>query len=120
MATPKPGRPVRGSNTGRPIMALLDLLGRRWMLRILWELRSEAMGFRILQQRCDSMSPSVLSQRLTELQEAGIVAHDTNGEYTLTTEGVELLHALAPLQEWATGWAIRENAATGENADPHS
>ena len=29
---------VRGSRTGRRIMALLDLLGRRWTLRILWEL----------------------------------------------------------------------------------
>lgn len=92
-------------------MALLDLLGRRWMLRILWELRSEAIGFRILQERCDSMSPSVLSQRLTELQEAGIVTHDNNGEYTLTREGVALLKALAPLHEWATDWAIRENAS---------
>ena len=92
-------------------MALLDLLGRRWMLRILWELRSEALGFRTLQERCDSMSPSVLSQRLNELQEAGIVGHDNNGEYALTKEGVELLQALAPLQEWANGWAIRENAS---------
>jgi DNA-binding HxlR family transcriptional regulator len=100
-------------------MALLDLLGRRWTLRILWELRSETIGFRILQERCDSMSPSVLSQRLTELQEVGIVARDNNGEYTLTKEGVALLQALAPLQEWATGWAIRENVATGENADSH-
>src|SRR5712691_5470318 len=100
MAIPKPGRPVRGSHTGRPIMALLDLLGRRWMLRILWELRTEMLGFRILQERCDSMSPGVLSQRLTELQEAGIVGHDDNGDYTLTNEGKELLQALAPLQDW--------------------
>ena len=28
--TPKPGRPVRGSRSGVPVMALLDLLGRRW------------------------------------------------------------------------------------------
>ena len=32
---------VRGSRTGRPIMALLDLLGRRWTLRIIWELRED-------------------------------------------------------------------------------
>jgi DNA-binding HxlR family transcriptional regulator len=36
---PRPGTKVRGSSGGRPIMALLDLLGRRWALRILWELR---------------------------------------------------------------------------------
>ena len=33
--TPVPGRRVRGSSSGRPIMALLDLLGQRWMLRAL-------------------------------------------------------------------------------------
>lgn len=120
MTTPKPGRPVRGSTTGRPIMALLDLLGRRWMLRILWELRSEALGFRVLQERCDTMSPSVLSQRLTELQEAGIVTRNSNGEYFLTKEGLELLQALAPLQEWANSWAIRENAVIEKYPDLQS
>jgi len=38
--TPKPGTRVRGSRTGRPIMALIDLLGRRWALRVVWELRT--------------------------------------------------------------------------------
>ena len=46
-------RAVRGSRSGRPIMALLDLLGRRWTLRVLWELRADALGFRELQARCD-------------------------------------------------------------------
>src|SRR5579872_1655860 len=106
MAIPKPGRPVRGSNTGRPIMALLDLLGRRWTLRILWELRSEKLGFRSLQERCDAMSPSVLSQRLTELRDAGIVVHDDKGDYALTGDGQDLLQALMPLQDWASSWAL--------------
>src|ERR1051326_7102534 len=101
MTTPKPGKPVRGSQTGRPIMALLDLLGRRWTLRILWELRDQSAGFRALQDRCDAMSPSVLSQRLSELQEAGIVQQNEQADYTLTQEGAILLHPLAPLNHWA-------------------
>jgi DNA-binding HxlR family transcriptional regulator len=108
MPTPKPGKPVRGSQTGRPIMALLDLLGRRWTLRILWELREESLGFRALQDRCDAMSPSVLSQRLTELQEAGIVQPNEEADYTLTQEGTTLLQSLAPLNDWALRWAERE------------
>ena len=69
--TPLPGRPVRGSATGRPIMALLDLLGRRWALRVLWELRSGPVpGFRELQSRCGGVSSSVLTDRLTELRDA--------------------------------------------------
>ncbi len=108
MTTPKPGRPARGSRTGRPIMALLDLLGRRWALRIIWELHARSLGFRALQEACDGMSPSVLSQRLLELQEAGIVAQDEQGNYGLTAEGGELFQALAPLHEWAGRWAERE------------
>ena len=91
-------------------MALLDLLGRRWTLRILWELREETIGFRVLQDRCDSMSPSVLSQRLVELQEADIVRQSERGMYALTPEGLYLLQALAPLNEWALRWAERERS----------
>src|SRR5512140_1012948 len=90
---------VRGSRTGRPVMALLDLLGRRWALRILWELRHEAFTFRALQDRCGSLSPSVLNQRLAELREAGVVEVHESG-YRLTREGTALLAALAPLDAW--------------------
>jgi DNA-binding HxlR family transcriptional regulator len=92
-------------------MALLDLLGRRWALRVLWELRAEPLVFRAVQARCDAMSPSVLSLRLTELRAAGIVELQHGGGYRLTSEGVALLDALAPLQGWATRWARRTPAA---------
>lgn len=105
--TPRPGQPVRGSRTGRPIMALLDLLGRRWVLRILWELREEALGFRELQHRCDAMSSSVLMRRLGELGDAGIVAKDDAARYGLTDEGRRLLDILRGLGEWASRWAAR-------------
>ena len=119
METPKPGRPVRGSRTGRPIMALLDLLGRRWMLRIIWELREGRFGFRALQERCDAMSPSVLRQRLLELQEAGIVLQDDQGMYGLTQEGAELFKALAPLHHWAMRWAEREALRGDSSGEQH-
>ncbi|WP_339154555.1 hypothetical protein [Actinomadura luteofluorescens] len=65
---PKPGRPVRGSSGGRPLMAALDLFGRRWTLRIVWESQDAPLGFRTLQQRCDDMSSSVLRHRLLRHQ----------------------------------------------------
>lgn len=95
-------------------MALLDLLGRRWTLRLLWELREERLGFRALQNRCDVMSPSVLSQRLSELQEAGIIQQNEQAYYMLTQEGVLLLHSLAPLNDWALRWAERERVPPDE------
>ena len=89
-------------------MALLDLLGRRWALRVLCELRGEdAQTFRELQARCGNISSSVLSQRLRELREAGIVASEASGGIRLTAEGRSLLRALAPVDAWAKRWARR-------------
>lgn len=103
--TPKPGVPVRGSKSGRPIMALLDLLGRRWTLRVLWELREAPATFRVLRERCDAVSPTVLNERLRELREAGILELDEATGYRTTKSGAALLRALAPLQRWADEWA---------------
>jgi DNA-binding HxlR family transcriptional regulator len=103
---PKPGAAARGSSTGRPVMALLDLLGRRWALRVIWELKDAPLAFRVLQERCAGMSSSVLSQRLRELREAGIVTLADEG-YVLSDEGRELLALLGPLHGWAQRWAGR-------------
>jgi DNA-binding HxlR family transcriptional regulator len=87
------------------MLALLDLLGRRWALRILWELRVAPASFQALQQRCDSMSTSVLSQRLAELREAQLVEKEPNGEYTLTEHGSRLLARLDGIDQWTQEWA---------------
>jgi DNA-binding HxlR family transcriptional regulator len=91
-------------------MAALDLLGRRWTLRILWELRGEALTFRALQAACGGLSPSVLRQRLAELAAARLVVagarHDGAGGYALTPLARCLLPALTALDGWAKDWAI--------------
>ena len=85
-------------------MALLDLLGRRWALRVVWELREGPLIFRSLQARCAGMSSSVLNQRLRELRAAGVLESGPDG-YTLTADGEELLAHLGPLNDWAERWA---------------
>lgn len=115
-SAPAPGRPVRGSRTGRPIMAAFDLLGRRWMLRVLWELRGGGVTFRALQARCGEISPTVLNTRLGELRDAGLA--DSSGEgYVPTALGQGLLEALAPLDAWARRWASARPAGEGESAE---
>jgi DNA-binding HxlR family transcriptional regulator len=104
-STPRPGQPVRGSTTGRPLMAALDLFGRRWTLRILWELRGGPLGFRPLQQRCDGMSSSVLRQRLIELQEALLVENAAPDGYRLTALGDGACEELGGLHTWSERWA---------------
>ena len=87
-------------------MALLDLLGRRWTLRVLWELRERPLSFRALRAQCDELSPTILNRRLAELREAAIVVLGDDG-YGLSEDGSQLVEALLPLHQWAEGWAKR-------------
>jgi DNA-binding HxlR family transcriptional regulator len=84
-------------------MVLLDALGRRGALRVLWELRGDPLTFRALEAACDS-NPGSLNTRLAEMREIGIVDH-ADGGYRLTEQGRSLMDALAPLQVWADEWA---------------
>jgi DNA-binding HxlR family transcriptional regulator len=95
---------VRGSSTGRPIMVLLDLLGRRWTLRIVWELREEPRRFRELQHAIGA-SPTIINTRLAELRDARLVELDEAAGYRLTALGRELLKLFLPLHLWSERWS---------------
>ena len=86
-------------------MLLMDLLGRRWTLRILWELRGGPLTFRPLQDRCDGLSPSVLNTRLRDLRDAGLVTRVEGQGYTATRRAEELGELLMPLDAWSKKWA---------------
>ena len=100
---------VRGSRTRRPIMALLDLLGRRWTLRIIWELREDRrLTSRALRTACDEASPTIMQARLSELREASFVELIAGDGYQLTALGKELAENFQPLQRFAERWAKRD------------
>jgi DNA-binding HxlR family transcriptional regulator len=106
----KPHGPVRGSKTGRPIMVLLDLLGRRWVLRLVWELREKPRRFRELQELIGA-SPTIVNTRLRELREAKLVELDRESGYRLTALGQELLKLFLPLHVWSEKWERATGAA---------
>jgi DNA-binding HxlR family transcriptional regulator len=104
-------RAVRGSRTGRPVMALLDLLGRRWSLRIIWELREDRrLTSRALRTACDEASPTILQTRLSELREAGLVELVPGDGYRLTALGKDLTETILPLHRFAERWSKRAEA----------
>jgi len=96
---------IRGSKSGRPIMALLDLLGRRWTLRLIWELRERPLTSRGLRAACDEASPTVLQARLSELRQAGLLELLPGNGYRLTAIGKELLENFLPLHRFAERWS---------------
>jgi len=105
MSFPKPGSPVRGSKTGKPIMALLDLLGRTWALGVIWQLRQGALSFSELQRCCENISPTLLTKRLKELQQTNLIEKSLQG-YQLTAVGLALFDVISPLSQWAQLWQL--------------
>ena len=110
---PAPGTPVRGSRSGSAIMALFDLLGRRWAMGVLWTLSEQGVStFRELEAACQSISPAVLNTRLQELRTAGLV-EKVDGGYAATPIGEEIYQCLLPLSKISRKWArlLRETPA---------
>src|SRR4051812_49679231 len=96
----------RESLTSRSLAEVFDLTGRRWTLRILWELHGRTLSFNDLRRAVGGMSQSVLVTRLTELFGGGLVA-DVPGGYRLTDQGTALVGLLAPVGPWAVEWSAR-------------
>lgn len=100
-----PGQSIRTSSTGRPVMVLLDALGKRWALRLIWELnQSSPCTFRQLRARCDDISPTSLNNRLRDLREIELIELGESG-FALTKQGQTLSRLLEPLDQWANQWA---------------
>ena len=91
---------------------LTDVLGRRWALRVVWELRRGALTFRALQAACGQISPSVLQSRLHELVRLGIIEKIPRMGYRLSASGELLYRALEPVADWAEhrdrGWRAKK------------
>jgi DNA-binding HxlR family transcriptional regulator len=94
--------------SSQPIMTLLDALGRRWALRILWELRGDPLTFRALREASGNLSPSVLNERLRELADLGLIEKVGEG-YALSNDGRQLGDLLLPLDAWARRWARKRD-----------
>ncbi len=93
------------TETGRPIMALLDLIGRRWALRIIWELRNGALRSRPLREACGGISPTIIQKRLDELRDYKLVHLNPDAGYELTGMGQKMLEAFMPLHSFSEEWA---------------
>ena len=100
MTSARSKKPSSGKRPKQPVHVLFDLAGRRWTLRAIWELRDGTLGFRALREACGDASPTVLSKRLSELRDAGLVKSD-GGSYSLTGSGSELAAALSGLDRVA-------------------
>ncbi len=94
---------LRRASTSEQMCEALDFSGRRWALRIVWELRVGPLNFRALQSACGNISPSVLQRRLHELGRLGVIEKIPGLGYRLSASGEKLFLVLAQLDKWSDG-----------------
>jgi DNA-binding HxlR family transcriptional regulator len=91
-----------------PIEATLSVLGGKWTPLVLWHLRDETLRFGELRRKIPNITKKMLSQRLQELEEEGVVHREAYAEvpprveYSLTEFGQTLRPVLESMCEWGT------------------
>jgi len=88
----------------------VELVGKRWTGAILWALIEHPHYFAELRTAIPGLSDKLLSQRLRELEEEGIVDRSVHPgsparvSYALTDKGRDLEPAVRELRDWARRW----------------
>ena len=98
--------------------AAIELIGRRWSGAILWALGQAPCRFSDFREAIPDISDRLLSERLKELEDAGLIVRVVNTStrpvqvlYRLTPKGEELQPLMAQIGVWAAKWAQREAEA---------
>ncbi|MEJ1161930.1 winged helix-turn-helix transcriptional regulator [Prosthecomicrobium sp. N25] len=103
-----------------PVSMASEILCSRWTTLVVRELLCGSSRFNDLRRGLPKMSPSLLSKRLKELQQAGVIVTrpNENGtlEYRLSEAGEELRPLIIGLGEWAQRWM--ESRLSLKNLDP--
>ena len=95
----------------------VELVGRRWTGAVIQLLLQGRMRFAELRDAIPDISDRMLSERLRELEEEGIVSRNVipatpvRVEYALTAKGRALEPALAAIGKWAQRW-VEDRATT--------
>ena len=94
--------------------AALNVLGQKWVLRIIRALGDETQRFCELQDALGGANSATLSQRLKLLEDEGLIDRHTVStvppwvEYSLTDKGADLGRAITGIDRWAERWASHQ------------
>ncbi len=95
----------------------MDLVGGKWKMVILWQLRNGTERFSELKRRLSGITQKMLTQQLRELEEMKIINRKVypvvppKVEYSLAEEGQKLIPALEALCQWSTSYAASHGIA---------
>lgn len=88
-----------------------QLVGQRWVPQIVWVLLAGGRRYSAIRDAIPEISDTLLSERLRELEEAGVVTRTVTPstpvliEYSLSERGHELAVVMDGLSTWAERWA---------------
>jgi DNA-binding HxlR family transcriptional regulator len=88
-----------------------QLVGQRWVPQIVWVLLAGGRRYSAIRDAVPEISDTLLSERLRELEEAGVVKRTVTPstpvliEYSLSERGQELADVMDGLSTWAERWA---------------
>ena len=104
-----------------PVAMAAEIVCSRWTALVVRELLGGTTRFNDLRRGVPLMSPSLLSKRLKELEEAGVIATVPTGqpgvvEYRLTEAGEDLRPVVMALGTWGQRWV--ESSVSLKNLDP--
>lgn len=91
-----------------------QLVGKRWVPQVVWVLLDGRRRYSVLRDAIPDISDTLLSERLRELEDAGIVTRSVTPstpvliEYSLTERGCDLAAVIEGLSAWADRWAALE------------
>jgi DNA-binding HxlR family transcriptional regulator len=108
---------VRAQEVCPHFHAAVELVGKRWSGAIISALTGGPMRFGELSRAVPGLSDRLLSERLRELEQKGVIERSVSDgsppqvSYDLTRKGLELRPALNELGRWAKRW--RESAKAG-------
>jgi DNA-binding HxlR family transcriptional regulator len=93
-----------------PVAMASEVLSSRWTFLVIFEMLHGSRRFNEIRRGVPRMSPTLLSKRLKELEQAGLIERVQNGvtEYRLTNSGRELEPVIEALGHWATRWIDSE------------
>jgi DNA-binding HxlR family transcriptional regulator len=103
-----------------PVRAVLDVIGGKWKILILWQLTGGACRYSDLNRRIPDVSERMLVKQLGELVDDGLVARTSypevppRVEYALTETGASLTPLLNQLAEWGLAHLDGKIAEKGE------
>ncbi len=93
-----------------PVAETINLIGKKWKLMIIYNLMDGGKGFNELKAHMNGISSKTLSQGLSDLRSAGIVAREVHPkppirvEYSLTEMGGDLDELIQGMRSWGSKW----------------